>query len=80
MIVFLIKNKDEKICQELIEKYQLQNHFVLTFLGRIAPEKSITVIIDALKEVVALNDNIRFLIVGGGPQLEELKNYVKDVI
>ena len=41
-------------------------------------KKSITVIIDALKEVVALNDNIRFLIVGGGPQLEELKNYVKD--
>ena len=75
---FSIKNKNEKICQELIEKYQLQNHFVLTFLGRIAPEKSITVIIDALKEVVALNDNIRFLIVGGGPQLEELKNYVKD--
>ena len=28
--------------------------------------------------MVALNDNIRFLIVGGGPQLEELKNYVKD--
>ena len=75
---FSIKNKNEKICQDLIEKYQLQNHFVLTFLGRIAPEKSITVIIDALKEVVALNDNIRFLIVGGGPQLEELKNYVKD--
>ena len=75
---YFLKNKDEKICQELIEKYQLQNHFVLTFLGRIAPEKSITVIIDALKEVVALNDNIRFLIVGGGPQLEELKNYVKD--
>ena len=68
----------KKICQELIEKYQLQNHFVLTFLGRIAPEKSITVIIDALKKVVAINDNIRFLIVGGGPQLEELKNYVKD--
>lgn len=75
---FSIKNKNEKLCQELIEKYQLQNHFVLTFLGRIAPEKSITVIIDALKEVVAVNDNIRFLIVGGGPQLEELKNYVKD--
>ena len=75
---FSIKNKNEKLCQELIEKYQLQNHFVLTFLGRIASEKSITVIIDALKNVVAVNDNIRFLIVGGGPQLEELKNYVKD--
>ena len=47
-------------------------------MGRIAPEKSITVIIDALKKVVAINDNIRFLIVGGGPQLEELKEYVND--
>ena len=47
-------------------------------MGRIAPEKSITVIIDALKKVVAINDNIRFLIVGGGPQLEELKEYVKN--
>ena len=30
------------------------------------------------KKVVAINDNIRFLIVGGGPQLEELKEYVKN--
>lgn len=75
---FSVNNKNNKLCQSLIEKYHLQNHFVLTFLGRIAPEKSITVIIDALKKVVAINDNIRFLIVGGGPQLEELKEYVKN--
>ena len=75
---FSVNNKNNELCQSLIEKYHLQNHFVLTFLGRIAPEKSITVIIDALKKVVAINDNIRFLIVGGGPQLEELKEYVKN--
>ena len=60
---FSVNNKNNELCQSLIEKYHLQNHFVLTFLGRIAPEKSITVIIDALKKVVAINDNIRFLIV-----------------
>nr|WP_317999998.1 RecX family transcriptional regulator [uncultured Faecalibacillus sp.] len=75
---FSIRNKDDVLCQELIKKYHLEGHFVLTFLGRIAPEKSITVIIDALKEVVKINDNIRFLIVGGGPQLDELKEYVKN--
>lgn len=70
--------KNDKLCQELIDKYQLEDNFVLTFLGRIAPEKSIKLIIDALKEVVIVNNKIRFLIVGGGPQLDELKEYVKD--
>lgn len=78
---FDINNKNEKICHELIKKYDLQNKFVLTFLGRIAPEKSIDVIINALKEVVKVNDKIKCLIVGGGPQLDELKELVKnDVI
>lgn len=78
---FDINNKNEKICHELIEKYDLDDKFVLTFLGRIAPEKSIDVIINALKEVIKVNDKIKCLIVGGGPQLEELKESVKnDVI
>lgn len=75
---FDIRNKNEVICQDLIRQYDLQNKFVLTFLGRIAPEKSIDVIINALKEVVKVNQNIKCLIVGGGPQLEELKSSVKD--
>lgn len=75
---FSIKNKDDKLCQELIDKYQLEDNFVLTFLGRIAPEKSIKLIIDALKDVVKVNNKIRFLIVGGGPQLDELKEYIKN--
>ena len=74
---FDVQHKNEQLCQELVQKYGLQDKFVLTFLGRIAPEKSIEVIIDALKEVVKENDQIRCLIVGGGPQLEELKTYVQ---
>ena len=75
---FSIKNKNDKLCQELIDKYQLEDNFVLTFLGRIAPEKSIKLVIDALKDVVKINNKIRFLVVGGGPQLDELKEYVKN--
>lgn len=41
-------------------------------------KKSIEVLIDAMKEVIKENDNVLCLIVGGGPQLEELKELVKD--
>lgn len=75
---FDIKNKNEKLCQQLIERYDLKNKFVLTFLGRIAQEKSIDVIINALKEVVKVNEQIKCLIVGGGPQFEELKSLVEN--
>lgn len=75
---FDIRQKNEELCQKLIEKYDLKDKFVLTFLGRIAQEKSIDVIINALKEVVKINDQMKCLIVGGGPQFEELKSLVEN--
>ena len=75
---FDVRYKNEQLCQQLIQKYDLQDKFVLTFLGRIAPEKSIKVIIDALKKVVQVNYKIKCLIVGGGPQLEELEAFVEN--
>jgi len=36
-----LKNEYYHLKQPLLLKHQLQNHFVLTFLGRIAPEKRI---------------------------------------
>lgn len=75
---FDIKNKNETICQQLKIKYDLQGKFVLTFLGRIAQEKSIEVIIHALKKIVQINPDIKCLIVGGGPQLEELIESVEN--
>ncbi len=61
------------------ENYQrdLYVQFVVTFLGRIAKEKSIDVVLDAIKQVIKKNDNIICLIVGGGPQLDELKELVQ---
>lgn len=75
---FDIRQKNEELCQKLIEKYDLKDKFVLTFLGRIAQEKSIDVIINALKEVVKIYDQMKCLIVGGGPQFEELKSLVEN--
>lgn len=72
------KNKNDELISKIKQQYGIKNQFIITFLGRIAKEKSIEILIDAMKEVVKENDNVLCLIVGGGPQLEELKELVKD--
>lgn len=57
----------------IINEYQLQDKFVVTFLGRVAPEKSIELLIEAMNDISKMNSQICLLIVGGGPQLDELK-------
>ena len=51
--------------------------FVITFVGRIAQEKSIDIPIKGFKYVT--NPKIKFMIVGGGPQLDELKQLAKSL-
>lgn len=46
---------------------------VVLFIGRIAREKSIHVVINAVKTLIEDDKNVRMLIVGDGPALEELK-------
>ena len=72
------KNRDDAKIAEIKAEYDIDDQFVIIFLGRIAKEKSIEVLIDAMKEIVKVNNNVLCLIVGGGPQLEELKDLVKD--
>ncbi len=72
------KNRNEKAIKKIKDEYGIKDQFVITFLGRIAKEKSIDILINAVKEIVKKNDNIIFLIVGGGPQLDELKSLVTD--
>ena len=52
----------------------LPNQFVFGYIGRTSPEKSIPVIIRSFSRL-KYNENAVLLIVGGGPQLEELKEY-----
>ena len=65
------KNKNTELIEQIKDKYGIKDQFIVTFLGRIAKEKSIEVLIDAMKEVIKENDNVLCLIVGGGPQLED---------
>lgn len=74
---FSIENKNQQQIDKIIQEYQLQDKFVVIFLGRIAPEKSIDILIDAMEDIVKVKDNICLMVVGGGPQLDELKDIVE---
>lgn len=69
-----IENKE--LTHLIREEYNLNNKFVVTFLGRIAQEKSIELLIESFEEIKKQKDNIVLMIVGGGPQLNELKEVV----
>ncbi len=73
---FSIENKNQKEMDSIIEQYHLQDRFVVTFLGRIAPEKSVDMLIEAMQKIHPRNAKICLMIVGGGPQLEELQEMV----
>ncbi len=65
--------------QEIIDKYQLQGKFVMTFLGRIAREKSIDLILETISNIKEFSKPFCFLIVGSGPGYEEIQNKVKEL-
>ncbi len=53
--------------------------FTLIFLGRVAPEKSIDMVISALPHLKDAVPEIRLVVVGGGPGLDELKTLAVDL-
>ena len=74
---FDIKNVDSKKLEEVKKTYGIKDTFNLIYLGRLAKEKSIDLIIECLSQAVKTNPNIRLLIVGGGPEEPELRELVK---
>ncbi len=75
------KFNPDRIDQKSIEAVRLEygiekDDFVIVFVGRIAPEKSIDIPIESFRYIK--NEKIKLLIVGGGPQLDELKQLVSN--
>lgn len=66
--------------ESLRKKYQIkETDFVIGSVGRVAKEKSFDKIILNLKELVKTNPTIKFILVGGGPDLEDLKQMVHNL-
>lgn len=52
---------------------------VLLYIGRISKEKNISEIIDGMPEFMARHDNVKFILIGGGPDEEVLKKKIADL-
>lgn len=72
------RKKNEPKCREIMKKYHLkEDEKIILFVGRIATEKSIDKIIKALSIIKEKGiKKVKLLIVGDGPNLDELKSLV----
>lgn len=75
---FDVSLTSEKTKQSIKEKHGIaEDQTLFTYVGRIAKEKSVDVLIDAFKIVKDNKVPAKLLIVGGGPDLEDLKKQAK---
>lgn len=51
-----------------------EDDFVLLFLGRMSREKSVESLIIEFKKITKIKDNVKLLLVGGGPDLNHFKD------
>lgn len=60
---------------KLREKYQIKEPFIFLYVGRMAPEKDLDILLDAMKKLPGnLNKLIHWVFVGEGPLLEEIRS------
>ncbi|WP_041138332.1 glycosyltransferase [Beduini massiliensis] len=67
------KNIDKEKVAAIREQYQIKDEFVVTFLGRLAPEKSVELILEAGALLKQNGVQFKMMIVGKGPSLDDLK-------
>lgn len=73
---FKKENIDSNKAEAIKKQYNIdENTKLITYLGRIAAEKSIDMVIDGAMHIK--DENTKFMIVGGGPSLEDLKAQAK---
>ena len=70
---FSSDQRDDAVVADIRKEYHLDGCFVLIYLGRLAREKSIDMIIEAVGELRDDLPNLRLMVVGGGPLTDELK-------
>ena len=71
------KNKKINIEEKRKELGIAKDDFVILFVGRIASEKNIELLLASMKSLTDVSNKIKLLIVGDGPDIEKYKNYTK---
>lgn len=71
---------DDKTVEQLRERYEIKKEDkVLLSLGRLGYEKRIDELLYGMKEIVKMEENIKLLIVGGGPARESLEKLTDEL-
>ena len=77
---FYPTNELKKKAKELRIKYKIKDDdFVIGSVGRIAIEKSFDKLLYNLQDLVKHNNKIKVILVGDGPDIDRLKNLVKEL-
>ncbi|UPU39361.1 glycosyltransferase [Erysipelothrix sp. Poltava] len=71
--------RNEERIQEIRESYDLGSQPTFVYIGRLAKEKSIDVVIDAFAALLKRNVEAKLLIVGGGPSDKDLLHQAQKI-
>jgi phosphatidylinositol alpha-1,6-mannosyltransferase len=67
----------QKLLDELKEKYNLENKFLLLTVGRLVERKGFAKVINLIPELVKTIPNLVYIIVGNGPERDKLSGQIK---
>ncbi len=74
------KKKDEAYINNLKEELNIsKDDVVYLYLGRISSEKTIDELIDCFSDAYKINNNMTFIIIGDGSELDNLKEQAKNL-
>ena len=75
---FYVENVDKEKVNSIKEKLKIKDDsFNIVFVGRLAKEKNVDLLLSAQKEIIKKNKNINLIIIGDGPDMEEYKETSK---
>lgn len=72
-------NLNQEILEDLSKIYKQENQKLLVYLGRIAAEKSIDLVIRSFSFIKEKGLNLKLLVVGSGPELDNLNKLVEQL-
>lgn len=71
---FFEENINKTVLKTYKEEFNInKNDFIISYLGRVAKEKNISFLINAMPKIIEYNKNIKLLICGSGNDLDNLK-------
>lgn len=77
---FSIENINKKELEKIKKQYGIKDtDFVIMYVGRLGPEKNITFLVRAQKQIVKKHKNCKLVIVGEGPMKNELEKIASSI-